>query len=147
MKNNTPDKAVRIFLVDDDPAMRQGLKELLAQEAYIVCGDGCSSNETLERIEESNADMALLDFSPGRPEGLAHIAELRRRGIVVLISSMHEDAGTIKKAFAAGAAGYVTKRELSDTLLAIVPELAAGRRYVSPRAALSLANRALSSPG
>lgn len=55
--------------MDDDPAMRQGLKELLLQEAYIVCGDGCNSNETLERIEEGNADIALLDLSPGRPEG------------------------------------------------------------------------------
>lgn len=146
MKNSRAGRAKRIFLIDDHPAVREGLKQLLAQEAHLICGEAGSRAETLERIGSSRADMALLDVSLGEENGLEFIAELRKRDIAVLVYSMHEDAGTIDKAFAAKAAGYVSKREQPDALLAAVSDVLAGVRHISPRAAQSLANRALSSP-
>jgi DNA-binding NarL/FixJ family response regulator len=136
----------RIFLIDDHPAVRQGLKLLLSQESHTVCGEAGSRAETLAGIGPSGADMALLDLSLGEESGLELIARLRDLGILVLVYSMHEDAGTIEKAFSAGANGYVTKREMSDALLAAITNLREGGRHVSPRAALSLANRVISSP-
>ena len=56
---------------------------------------------------------------------------------------MHEDPLTIERAFAAGASGYVSKRESEDVLFRAVSDLLAGRRHVSQRAAQSLANRTL----
>jgi len=144
--NNKKEKATRIFLIDDHPAVLQGLKELLAEESYIVCGEATSSGETFERIKSRNADMALLDISLGQENGLALIAGLHGLGIAVLIYSMHEDTDTIVKAFAHGANGYVTKQEMSANLLAAVSDIAAGRRHISPRVALSLANRAVPLP-
>lgn len=135
----------RIFLIDDHPAVRQGLKLLLSQEGHIVCGEAGSRVETFDRIGPSGADMTLLDISLGEESGLDLIAGLRALGITVLVYSMHEDAGTIEKAFSAGANGYVTKREMSDALLAAIADLRAGGRHVSPRAAQSLADRVLSS--
>ena len=146
MKNIKAGKAKRILLIDDHPAVRQGLKLLLAQENHVVCGEASSSAETLERIVSSQADLALLDISLGEESGLECIAELRRRGIAVLVYSMHEDAATIDKAFAAGANGYVSKREEPEVLLAAVADVLAGNRHISPRSAQSLANRVLSSP-
>lgn len=140
------EKVARIFLIDDHPAVRQGLKLLLSQESHIICGEAENRFETFERIGSSYADMALLDLSLGEESGLELMAGLRELGIAVLVYSMHEDADTIEKAFAAGANGYVTKREVADVLLAAVSDLLAGRRHVSPRAAQSLANRTLSSP-
>lgn len=140
------EKAARIFLIDDHPAVRQGLELLLAQESHIACGEAGSCDEARERIGSSGADMALLDLSLGEVSGLELIAGLRERGIAVLVYSMHEDADTIEKAFANGANGYVTKRENADVLLAAVSDILAGRRHVSPRAAQSLANRLLSQP-
>jgi len=146
MKHDTSDKAKRIFLIDDHPAVRQGLKQLLMQESHIVCGEAGSSAETRERIGPSGADLALLDISLGEESGLTFIPELRKRDIAVLVYSMHEDADTIDRAFAAEANGYVSKRELPEVLLAAVSEVLAGVRHLSPRVAQSLANRALSSP-
>ncbi len=145
MKNSRTGKAKRIFLIDDHPAVRQGLKLLLEQAEYIVCGEAEGSAETLERIAVSQTDLALLDISLGEENGLECISELRRRGIAVLVYSMHEDAGTIDKAFAAAAGGYVSKREQPDVLLAAVSDVLAGNRHISPRAAQSLAKRVLSS--
>ena len=129
----------RIFMIDDHPAVRQGLKLLLEQENYVVCGEAANSAEILERIESSCADLALLDISLGEENGLACIAELHRRGIPVLVYTMHEDADTIDKAFAAEANGYVSKREEPEVLLAAMSDVLAGKRHISPRAARSLA--------
>jgi two-component system, NarL family, invasion response regulator UvrY len=146
VKNNRHTKPKRIFLIDDHPAVRQGLKLLLAQEDHVVCGEASSSAETLVRIGSSQADLALLDISLGEESGLECIADLRRRGISVLVYSMHEDAVTIDRAFAAGADGYVSKREQPEVLLAAVADVLAGNRHISPRTAQSLAERAVASP-
>jgi two-component system invasion response regulator UvrY len=146
MNNGKIGKANRIFLIDDHPAVRQGLKLLLAQEDYVVCGEAGSRAETLEKIGSSGADMALLDVSLGEENGLDLIADLHKRRIAVLVYSMHEDADTIDRAFAAEAIGYVSKREQPEALLAAVSDVLSGMRHISPRAAQSLANRALSSP-
>lgn len=145
-KNDKQGKPKRIFLIDDHPAVRQGVKLLLAEEDHIVCGEAGGSAETLERIGPSHVDLALLDISLGEENGLECIAELRKRGIAVLVYSMHEDAVTIDKAFAAGANGYVSKREQPDVLLAAVSDVLAGNRHISPRSAQSLAKRSVSSP-
>ncbi len=139
-------KAARIFLIDDHPVVRQGLKQLLAQESYVICGEAGNRHETLERIGSSGADLALLDLSLGEESGIGLIARMREVGIRVLVYSMHEDADTIEKAFAAGADGYVSKREMEDVLFRAVSDLLAGRRHVGPLAAQSLANRILSAP-
>lgn len=135
------EKGNRIFMIDDHPAVRQGLKLLLEQENYVVCGEAAGSAETLARIDASCADLALLDISLGEENGLECISELRKRGIAVLIYSMHEDADTIDKAFAASANGYVSKREQPEVLLAAMADVLAGNRHISPRAAQSLGKK------
>jgi DNA-binding NarL/FixJ family response regulator len=134
---------VRVFLVDDHPAVRQGLALLLAQNAYIVCGEAENRAELLARIDATGTDVALVDLSLGGESGLDLIGDLRSRDIPVLMYSMHEDCGTIERAFHRGAVGYVTKREVSAVLLEALGEVLAGRRYASPRAARSLASRVI----
>ncbi|NVN91052.1 MAG: response regulator transcription factor [Desulfuromonadales bacterium] len=146
MSGTSSRKTARIFLIDDHPAVRQGLKLLLSQESHIVCGEAGNGTETFARIGSSGADVALLDLSLGEENGLDLIEAIGRLGASVLVYSMHEDAETIEKAFAHGAKGYVTKREMADVLLAAIADLHAGQRHISPRAAQSLANRALSLP-
>lgn len=142
--NNDTTTTVRIFLIDDHPAVRQGLKLLLSQEGYAVCGGAGSSGEAHRQDSLTTAHLVLLDLSLGEENGLDLIEQFRSEGRGVLVYSMHEDAGTVQKAFSAGANGYVTKREASDILLTAVAEVVAGRRYVSPQAAQSLASKALS---
>lgn len=136
-------KGVRVFLIDDHPAVRQGLALLLEQEEHLVCGEAESRAEFLARIDPAQADLALVDLSLGEESGLDLLDELRRRRIPALVYSMHEDCSTVELAFARGADGYVTKREVSSVLFKAVAEALAGRRYVSPRAAQSLASRML----
>ncbi|MHB9134135.1 MAG: response regulator [Armatimonadota bacterium] len=132
---------IQIMLVDDHPAVRDGLALLLALEGITVCASASSSAEALTYTDASGPDLALVDLSLGNEDGLVLVADLRARAVPVLVYSMHEDAIHVEGAFAAGALGYVTKRELHRVLVDAIREVAAGRRFICPNAALALTER------
>ena len=131
----------RIFLADDHPAVRQGLAMLLTQHGHAVCGEAESRAQALAMIDARGADLAIVDLSLGEDSGLDLLPDLAARDVPVLVYSMHEDPETIERAFAAGAAGYVSKREISEALLEGVGEVLAGRSFIGQRAAQALAGR------
>lgn len=134
-------RTARLFIIDDHPVVRQGLRLLFTQASHIVCGDAEDRQQALERIGTCGADVAVLDLSLGDESGLDLIGRIRAAGIAVLVYSMHEDATTIGHAFAAGANGYVSKRESEDILFQAIAALMAGRRHLSPRAEHNMAGR------
>jgi len=137
----------RIFLVDDHPAVRQGLALLLAQNGHSICGEAENRSELQQRVAACGAQVALLDLSLGEESGLDLLDDLRILNIPAIVYSMHEDRSAIERAFARGAHAYVTKREVSAVLLKAVDEVLSGRRFVCPRAAQSLANRVFQPEG
>lgn len=147
-----PSKAVprvHVLLVDDHPAVRQGLTLLLAAEDIVVRGEAGGRAEALARIIDARPDLAIVDLSLDGDDGLSVLADLHRRGVPVLIYSMHDDPRHVQDAVAGGALGYVTKREFQDVLVHAIREVAAGRRFLSPRAAAALAESvtATTAPG
>ncbi len=136
-------KRIRVLVVDDHTAVRQGLKLLLRRTRVEVCIEAGTCAEALAGAEKHHPDLALVDLSLGDEDGITLIAELAKRGLPSLAYSIHEDERHVKKALAAGARGYVTKREAHRVLVQAIGEVAAGRRFVSPRAAMSLAEHDL----
>jgi DNA-binding NarL/FixJ family response regulator len=134
--------SIRVLLVDDHPAVRQGLGLLLATEGICVCAEAGKRSEALECLEEARPDLALVDLSLGGESGIALIADMNAHSVPALVYSMHEDAQHIESAFAAGALGYVTKRELHGVLMQAIREVVQGHRFVSPKAAVAMADHA-----
>jgi DNA-binding NarL/FixJ family response regulator len=134
----TPEVPIRILLVDDHPAVRQGVAVLLAFDRIEVCAEAGSHADALAHLGHLHPDLAVIDLSLDGEDGLALVAEFSARGVNALVYSMHEDARRVRAAFAAGALGYVTKREFHGVLVEAIREVAAGRRFVSPKAAASL---------
>jgi DNA-binding NarL/FixJ family response regulator len=46
---------------------------------------------------------------------------------------MHEAPLHVRRAFAAGASGYVTKRDMTETLLEAIRSVLRGEKYGAPR--------------
>ena len=128
----------RIFLVDDHPAVLEGLSLLLTQLRYEVCGVASSRAEVRERLGPSRADLVLLDLAMCGESGLDILPDLAGCAIPALVYSMHEDAATVRRALECGICGYVTKRETSAVLLEAIRRVLAGERCISPRAMASL---------
>ena len=137
----TASSPIRVLLVDDHPAVRQGLALLLAPEGIDACAEAGGKNQALKRVGECRFELAIIDLSLDGEDGLTLVADLHQRGVPVLVYSMHKDAQHVGDAFAAGALGYVTKRELQGVLVQAIREVAAGHRFVSPLAAGALAER------
>jgi len=100
-----------------------------------------------DRLGGSGADIAIIDLSLGEDSGLELLHALKALNIPGLVYSMYEDPETIALAFDSGAGGYITKREMAEVLLLGVQEVRDGRRFISPRAAQSLAMRAVKGNG
>jgi len=129
---------IRILLVDDHPAIRQGLAVLLAPDGIEVCAEAENRAGALAQLSELDPDLVVIDLSLDGEDGLPLVAELSERGVRTLVYSMHENARRVNAAFAAGALGYVTKREFHGVVVQAIREVAAGRRFVSPKAAAVL---------
>jgi DNA-binding NarL/FixJ family response regulator len=130
---------LRVLLVDDHPAVREGLGLLLAPEGIGVCGEAAGRDDVLAVLAKRRPDLAIVDLSLDGEDGVTLIADLTQRGIPVLVYSMHKDTRHVQAAIAAGALGYVTKRALHVVIVQAIREVAAGRRFVSPAAAAALA--------
>jgi DNA-binding NarL/FixJ family response regulator len=128
----------RILLVDDHAAVRHGLALVLTEEGIGECRETSGRDEALEAAAREPPDMALVDLSLGSDDALQLVAELCARDVPVLVCSTHEEPGYVRRALAAGARGYITKREAPHELARTVRDVLEGWMLVSPRAAEGL---------
>jgi DNA-binding NarL/FixJ family response regulator len=132
---------VRVLLVDDHPAVRQGLRLVLEHQGMAVCGEAAGPERALALAAQADAQLVIVDLSLGQENGLHLLADLTRRHprLQTLVYSMHEDPGHIRRALRAGARGYQGKGEAIELLVQGLREVLAGRIYLSPRIAQALA--------
>jgi DNA-binding NarL/FixJ family response regulator len=126
----------RILLVDDHTEVRHGLALVLAEEGIGDCCEASGRQEALDAAAREPPDVALVDLS--LDDALELLEELRKRNIPTLVCSMREEPGYVRRAMAAGARGYITKREAPEELARAVRDVLAGWMLISPRAAEGL---------
>lgn len=141
---------IRVLVADDHPLLRSGVKEVLAQEPdFAVPVEAEDSQQVLNRVEEHDWDVLVLDITmPGR-SGLDVLREIRhkRPNLPVLILSMHTEEQFAVRAIKAGASGYVTKANAPSELVHAIRKVVTGKKYVSPSLAEALAGAIESDPG
>lgn len=125
----TKAEPIRIFLVDDHPLVRAALEQLLAGHGHAVSGQAGSPAEVLAHPALTRSHLVVVDLALDKENGMSLIPALRARRTPVLVYSMHESAHIIRQALAAGALGYVTKREAADSLLAAIHAVRQGETY------------------
>lgn len=126
----------RVFLVEDHPLMRFGLREFLTQEAgVIICGEAATASGALDGISRTCPDLALVDISLEGRSGLDLLQDLRMRfpQMPVLVHSMYDEAIYADRALKAGARGYVKKQESGEELLVALRRILGGGVYLSQR--------------
>ncbi len=137
-----PDEGpVRVYMVEDHPAVRQGIRLLLELDSIQICGEAEDIATALGEIPALAPSLVMIDLSLGEESGLDLLRELLQRSpeLPALVYSMFEDSQHIRRALSAGAQAYVTKRETSEVLVGAIRECLAGHTYLSPRASRSLA--------
>lgn len=111
---------IRVLQVDDHPVFRRGLAYLLQSEGLEVVGEAASGTEAIEVARELQPDLIVLDL--GLPELHGTLAMGRilaeRPGTRIVVVTVFDDAGAVRDALTAGAAGHVLKDAPPDQILA-----------------------------
>ena len=131
----------RILIIDDHEIVRDGLKNILNEQSEDrTFGEAGTQPEALALATGQDWDVVVLDLSLGDRSGLEVLKELKqiRPQLPVLILSMHSEEQYARRAFKAGAAGYITKDSSRVELVQAINKVAAGGRYVSPALAEEL---------
>lgn len=128
-------RPIRILLADDHAVLRSGLAALLnARSDMEVVGEAADGAELLTLAGTTNPDVILLDLTMPRLGGLEALPLLRQRvpAARVLILTMHQDEGYLRRAIKGGAAGYVLKKAADMELIAAIQAVMRGDLYVHP---------------
>ena len=112
---------IKILLVDDQPAVRDGLRMRLELEPDLtIVGEARDGLEAVAMAQALVPDVVVMDVEMPGLDGIEAARQLRERDptMAIVMLSIHCDATTQLCAREAGALAFVEKRAAIDVLLA-----------------------------
>ena len=131
---NVPDVPARVLVVGDCRVIRERVLALLGFEPDLIC---CGEAETVagtpELVAKLAPDLVLLDLRLPDGDSFELIKALKARfpSLPVLVLSLSEDAVWVERALAAGACGYLLKRDAGQTIIDALRIVLRGGTYIS----------------
>lgn len=125
-----------ILVVDDFEPIRRFVCSALEQRTeFQVVGHAADGLETIQKAEELQPDLILLDISLPKLNGIAAARQIRKLApkSKILFLSENTSAETVEEALGTGASGYVVKSDAGMELLGALEAVIQGRRFVSRR--------------
>lgn len=108
-----------ILLVDDSPAMRQGLRREFEGAGWVVCGEAANGEDAISKAEQLRPQIVLLDLSMPGMNGLTTARRLK--GVLpevhLILFTGHGDLFKSNEANAAGISAVFSKSESIVSLL------------------------------
>lgn len=132
---------MRLVIVDDHAIVREGIRLMLEGEAgFEVVGEASDGEELFDLLDSVSVDLVLLDLRMERVGGYQVLERIGRLhgGPPVLVLTMHDDPGHLRRAIELGARGYVLKRSGRGELMRALEDVASGRAHVDPLLAPTL---------
>jgi DNA-binding NarL/FixJ family response regulator len=134
---------LRLVLIEDHQALREGLELLLGREGCQVVGTAGDAAQGRALVEQLDPDVALVDIRLGEDSGIRLTAELidadpDRRVVLYTGSS---DLDLLISGLDSGARGYALKEGTPSELATALTTVAEGGTYVDPRLHPALLSR------
>ena len=124
---------VRIVIADDHPIVRDGLKKLLLlEDDFEIVGEAGDGREVLEKVQELDPDVLLLDLRMPNLDGLSALQALqqtnKRTRVIVLTAS--EDKNEFVQAMKLGCSGIVLKQTAPDLIVKSIRKVNSGEIWL-----------------
>jgi DNA-binding response OmpR family regulator len=124
--NGSSRRVLRVWLVDDNAALRGLLAQLLTKQPGIQCRRQFeSAEEVLAALaEERPPDMILMDVNLGGQSGLLAIRPIKNLApsVKVLMLTMFSNSHYEAEAFRSGASGFLLKSHGLDDIAKLIRE-------------------------
>ncbi len=134
----------RIYVVDDHPLMRMGLRAMINAEADMeVCGEAADAATATAEIMKYRPDLVIADISLRGNSGIELIKNIKAfdPGIDVVVVSMYDESIYALRVLKAGARAYVMKQDVTTRVLDAIRRARNGQLFVSERVATQMLNR------
>ena len=125
---------IRVFLVDDHPIVREGVRSYLTSRSIAVVGEASDAKEALRKAKKLSPDVIVLDVNLPSLDG-GELARRLRRVVPkakILAFSIHSSEEYVVKMARCGVRGYVMKDQPTAELLAAVKQVSRGGLYFPP---------------
>lgn len=126
---------IKVWLVEDESLVREGLKALLALSPGIVLtGESPDGEHAVQAIPDARPDALLLDIRMPKLDGLGVLRELATRNALppAIVLTTFADAEIVISSIRAGAKGYLLKDAGLDELIRAIETVAAGGSWLQP---------------
>ena len=134
---------IKVLLADDHALLRGSLKQLLDDTGFVqVVAQAGEYSEIMKAMTSNTVDLAILDISMPGKNGVDIVKILKDKypALKILMLSMHPEDQYAVRCLKAGASGYLTKNTAPEKLVDAIQVIAAGRKYITPELAESLAS-------
>jgi CheY-like chemotaxis protein len=123
---------IRVLIADDHPIVRDGLNKLLSLEEDVqVVGEASDGCEVLDKVQELDPDVLLLDLRMPNLDGLSALQALqqtnKRTRVIVLTAS--EDKNEFVQAMKLGCSGIVLKQTAPELIAKSIRKVHSGEIY------------------
>jgi DNA-binding response OmpR family regulator len=137
--------SAHIMVIDDEPAARLSLAELLSLEGYEVSA-AASGEEAVELLAEGGFDLAIVDLKMPGMDGLELVDTLQKQSpdTVIIMLTAHGTLETAVQAMRQGAHDYLLKpANVNEIMGSVKAGLDKRRRELRRRELLSLMQHTL----
>ena len=127
--------SIKVMLADDHALMCEGIKHLLEFDGSIeVIEEANNGIECLEKLENSEPDILLLDINMPDMNGIEVLEELKKinKSVKVLILTVHSEVEYLIRAIDIGANGYILKDSGSVELKQAINVIMTDGSYIQP---------------
>jgi DNA-binding NarL/FixJ family response regulator len=117
-----PGTGPRVLIVDDDPSIRRGLRNLLEDEGLQIVAEALDGADALTAAWRTGPDLVLMDLRMPVMGGIEATRQLTRAlpAVQVIICTAYDDASLHQGAKEAGAFAVIVKGCPPRMLLEVV---------------------------
>ena len=126
--------SIRIMISDDHPATTTGLRVMLEEEQFNICGVFNSPQKLLDELAVNQPDVLLLDvMQPGfHGKDLATTVKTQYPNVKILVLTGIESPAMVSTMMRRGCSGYVLKGAEKQTLAEAIKTIYSGAEYIEP---------------
>ncbi len=127
---------IKIFIADDHPIFRSGLRQLIALELNLeVIGEAKDGAEAIERLRHGQTDIALLDIDMPKASGFEVLTAVREKGVKLqfIFLTMHKDEQFLNAALDLGVKGFLVKDSAAEEVIDCINAVVKGEEFISPQ--------------